>query len=115
MKYIRTKTTIATMFEGHIDNLEEIHGVLTSLRVHEHTCQLKLKNEYSLFNVRIMSVLPIDKDQFQFTILGKSSTLKKWAKISELEEMHVDTNDHYVVRTKPGIERWHLINPAGDL
>jgi hypothetical protein len=109
VKYIRTKTTIATLYDGHIDEDTDIRDILTSLKQHELSARMKLKNHPISQETRIIEV---NENDFKCNIIGKQGSLFKRAVFSDIEEMEVDTSDEYVLRTKPGITRWNLLNPA---
>jgi hypothetical protein len=113
LRYIRTKTSIAKIFDGYIEDPSEIKGVLESLKSHEIDARMRLNDEQVVHSrVRIVDV---GDDIFQFQIIGSQSSLLKSSQYLNIAFLEVGTNDEYMIQTKPGITRWNLINPVEEV
>ena len=111
MRYVRTKLIITTVFDGDIDDISEIQGILKSLCAHEIDTHIEFENGTFHNRARIIGVYD---GTFRFLVIGSRSSVVLTEKIENIRQMEVSTNDQHVVCTKPGITRWNLINPAGE-
>lgn len=111
MNYKRTKTVVTTLFDGQIENKSEITNILRSLSEHMLDLSLKMKNESPVARVRILSTT---NDYFTYKIIGRFSSLQKAGRYEDIDTIEVNSNDEFTARTRTGITRWSLINPAED-
>ncbi len=112
MKYSRKKITEAILFDGNIEDQEEIKCILTDLKDRRIDVNVQLKDNPKTYSKS--RIIGIENDEFSFLFVGNSS-LKVKSKISDIEKIEVITNDQVIVNTKSGVNRWHLICPSEDL
>ena len=111
MRYIRTKLSIATLFDGKIEDISEIKNILCSLQEHEIDVHIEFEDRTVHNRARIIGV---NESTFRFLSVGSCSSAVLTNKVENIRQMEVATSDQHVMRTKPGITRWSLINPAGE-
>lgn len=107
MKYKRRKISTVTLFDGYVEDDEDIRKILSSLCGREMDVSLKLKNESAKAFARITEV---GQTEFKFEVLGYSS-LVRHARVEDVDCLEVVSNDEFTVEVKPGITRWNLLNP----
>lgn len=112
MKYKRQKVVTTTLFNGLIEDENEIREILLSLCKYELDADLMMAGIPAIMPVRIVSVLD---DHFDYKIINGPpghGCLTKSGTFDEIIELSVISNDATVVRTKPGITRWQCISPS---
>jgi len=111
MRYVRLTTTISKIVDEDVSDLKTIKSIISIIKNKELDCTLQLLDGPKLPNVRIYSV---DDDSFCCKVITKNSYLKKSILFSELTYLEVNTTASIISRTKPGVSRWMLLDPADD-
>ncbi len=111
MRYVRTKTAVTTVTDEMVDG-EEVQAILSVLKDKELDCSMQLNNGARMDLVRISGIF---EGEFAFRVIYHKSSLRKKAKYSDISYLEVNTVDSEMVRTKPGISRWMLLDSgSGD-
>lgn len=112
MRYVRLTTTVSKIVDEDVGDIKMIKSIVSILRDKELDCTLQVSDGPKLQNVRIHRV---DDESFNCTVVTKNSCLKKSVLFAELNYLEVNTSASIISRTKPGISRWTLLDPAADI
>lgn len=111
MRYTCLKTIVTKIFDGIIEDPEDILNVLQVIKEKELTCAMQVKNSPMYESVRI---LEINDDCITWRLLKDGTSLKKKSKIVDIITMQVHTNDDLMIQLKPKPSRWSILD-ASDI
>ena len=111
MRYVKLRTTISKVADEHIDDIKTIRSIVSVLKEKEIDCVLQLSGGPRLTRIRIRNV---SDDTFGFQMRSKNSSLTKTVPYSEIDYLEINTSADIINRTKPGVSRWLLLDPATD-
>ena len=111
MRYIRIKTVTKRIFDDYIKDVHDIKSIIETLKNHEITCAIRL-NSSPLHDV--VRIIDTDEDLFSFNVIRNRSCLLKKSLYSEIDYLKVNTEDSVIVRTKPNVSRWSLLDPSNE-
>ncbi len=111
MRYTCLKTTVSKVFDGILDDQDDILNILQILKDKELTCAMQVKKGPLHECVRI---LEIDKNCITWRLMKDGTSLKKKSEISDIAVMRVHTNDDLMVSLKPKPTRWSILD-ASDI
>ena len=109
MRYVRYKTIVTKIFDGILEDEEEIHNLLSELKDKEITCAMQVSTGPRHDFVRI---LDIKEDRVTWRILHKGVTLRKTSDISDIRTIEVSTSDDVMAQLKPNASRWSTLDTS---
>lgn len=110
MRYICLKTIVTKVFDGILENDDEILSVLSAIQNKEITCSLQEKQGPLNVSVRI---LDINETEIIWRVLKDGTSLKKKTKISDIIMISVNVDDELIIN-KPNSSRWSSLD-ASDI
>lgn len=111
MRYTCLKTIVTKVFDGVLENPEDINNILQLLKEKEFTCAMQVKNGPMHESVRI---LELTKDRITWRLLKNGTSLIKKSEISDIASIRVNTNDDLMIKLKPEPSRWSTLD-ASDI
>ncbi len=112
MRYTRLKTTISRIYDGILDDPEDIRNILVSLKDKEVTCSIKLKSGLMGNPVRILEVN--DNDSFKWMMMKQRASLRRTSKFDDIDTLEVNTCDEITVKKREA-SRWSILDPTSSL
>lgn len=111
MRYMCLKTIVTKVFDGILEDSEDINNLLQLLKEKELTCAMQVKKGPMHEFVRILNV---DENHITWLILKDGTSLKKKSGISDIMTIRVNTNEDLMVKLKPEPSRWSTLD-ASDI
>ena len=107
MRYTRFKIITTKIFDGILEDPEEISSLLNELKNKEITCSMQIASGVLHNFVRIINV---DENKIDWRLIQKGATLTKSSLISDITAIEVDTSDELLVSVKPKPTRWSALD-----
>lgn len=111
MRYTCLKTIVTKIFDGIVENSEDILNILQMLKEKELTCSMQIKSGPMHESVRILEIYD---DIITWRLFKDGTSLKKKSKIADIIAMQVNTNDDLMIHLKPKLSRWSILD-ASDI
>lgn len=111
MRYTWLKTIVTKVFDGVLEDSEDILNLLQMLKDKEVTCSMQVKGSSLHETVRI---LEIDENRVTWRLLKDGTSLKKKSDISDITAIRVHANDDLMIALKPEPSRWSTLD-ASDI
>jgi hypothetical protein len=108
MRYTCFRTIVRKVYDGILDDPEEIKNLLTQLKIKEITCSLKTKSGPCHEYVRILEV----GESVTWRIIKNNTSLKKVSNIDDISSIEVCTSDEVMLNLKPEPSRWSTIDTS---
>lgn len=108
MRYTCLKTIVSKVFDGILEDEEDIKNLLELLKEKELTCAMQVKMGPVHEKVRILS---LDGEHITWRIIQDSTSLKKKSAITDIMMIRVHANDDLMVH-KPEPSRWSTIDAS---
>lgn len=105
------KTIVSKVFDGVLEEPEDILNLLQVLKEKELTCAMQVKKGPLHESVRI---LEISENCITWRLLKDGTSLKKTSEIADIMAIRVHTNDELMVKLKPEPTRWSTLD-ASDI
>ena len=107
MRYTCLKTIVTKVFDGILEDPEDILNLLQMLKEKELTCAMQVKKSPLYESVRI---LEINEDRITWRLLKDGTSLKKNSEISDIMTIRVNANDELMIKLKPNPSRWSTLD-----
>lgn len=111
MRYTCLKTIVTKVFDGILEDSEDILNLLQVLKEKELTCAMQVKKGPLHESVRI---LEISETRITWRLLKDGTSLRKKSEIVDIVAIQVHTNDDLMVKLKPDPTRWSILD-ASDI
>lgn len=112
MRYTCLKTITTKVFDGILEDSEDILNLLRVLKEKEMTCAMQVKEGPLYDSVRILEV---HNSSITWRLLKDGTSLKKKSEISDIMAIRVNANDE-LIKLKPSPSRWSTLDlSASDI
>jgi hypothetical protein len=109
MRYTCFKTIVSKVFDGVLDDDEEIANVLNFIREKELSCSMQVKSGPVHETVRILAV---DDSKITWRLIESGSSLKKTSDITDITAISLNANEELMVTLKPAPTRWSTLDAS---
>lgn len=107
MRYTCLRTITTKVFDGVLEDPDEIHNLLQLIKDKELTCSMQVKKGPMHESVRILEV---DENCITWRLLQSGSSLQKKSEIADIMNVRLHTNDDIMIQLKPKPSRWSTID-----
>lgn len=107
MRYTCLKTIVTKVFDGVLEDPDDVRNLLQLLKDKEITCAMQVKKGPVQEAVRI---LEIDESRITWRMFKDGTSLKKKSEISDIMMIRVNSNDELMIQLKPEPSRWGTLD-----
>lgn len=111
MKYTCYKIITTKIYEGILEDGEEIGAVLKLLKEKELTFAMRVKKTPLYEKARL---LKIDGDKITWRITQDGASLQKTSFIDDIDTIEVYADTESVMNLKPNPSRWSTLDPSSN-
>lgn len=107
MRYTCFKTIVTKVFDGVLEDSEDILNLLQLLMEKELTFAMQVQKG-SLYE--FVRILEVNKDHITWRLFKDGTCLKKKSNISDITTIRVNVNDDLMIALKPEPSRWSTLD-----
>lgn len=109
MRYIKFRTVISKTTDQMVDDVADIKAILSVLTDKELDCCLQLNDGPKMELARI---LELGDECFRFRAITNTASMVRKVCYSEIKRLEVHNFDSDIVRIKPRVSRWMMLEPV---
>jgi hypothetical protein len=109
MRYTCLKTIVTKVFDGVLDDSDDVLNVLRMLNEKELTCSMQVKKGPVHDRVRILA---IEDGRITWRLLKAGTSLQKKSDIADIMSIKVNVNDDLMIQLKPEPSRWSTLDAS---
>lgn len=109
MRYTCLKTIVSKVFDGVLEDADDVMNVLKLIRDKEITCSMQVKGGPMHESVRI---LELNDGRITWRMMKDGTSLKKKSDIVDIVAVQVNTNDELMIKLKPEPTRWNTLDAS---
>jgi len=107
MRFTCLKTIVTKVFDGILEDSEDINNTLQMIKEKELTISMQVKKGPVHEFVRILN---LDENRITWRILKGRTSLQKTSDISDIMSVKINTNDELKIHLKPNPSRWSTLD-----
>lgn len=111
MRYTCLTTIVSKVFDGILEDADDIYRILDLLREKEITFAMQVKNGPVHDSVRL---LELTETSITWRCVQHGSSLKKTSNISDIMEITVNPNVEAMITLKPKPSRWSTLDASDN-